>query len=303
MNATTQIAPSITVPSGKPAMRQAVPRWQLVLLIAVLAALYGSVLVGLGVQAYKDPDYSHAFFVPFFVAYLIWRKRRELAELPAEASASGLVIVLGAQLLLFLGSLGAELFLARISFLLTLVGLVLYFRGWRTLKALAFPLAFLLFMIPLPALIYNEIVFPLQLVASRFATTCLESVRVVPVLREGNLLILPNYTLEVVEACSGIRSLMSLMALSIGYGYLVERSWILRVILAAIMLPLAIFSNGLRVMGAALATHYWGPDTAEGFLHTFSGLAIFLLATVLLVALHKLFSFLRGRIRNKKVPA
>src|SRR5262249_9749287 len=158
---------------------------------------------------------SHGFFVPLFSSYLIWRRRDALAQMPARSSWWGMICVLGSLGLLFLGSLGAELFLTRVGLVGTIVGLVWFFFGAAMVRALAFPLAFLLLMIPLPAIIYNEIVFPLQLLASRFATGCLQQVHAFPVLREGNLLILPNHTLEVVEACSGIRSLMSLTALAL----------------------------------------------------------------------------------------
>lgn len=139
-----------------------------------------------------------------------------------------MLVVLFSIGLLFLGSLGAELFLARISILGTICGLIVYFSGGALLRAMAFPLVFLLFAIPIPALIYNEIVFPLQFIASKFATSTLDMLNLFPVMREGNILILPHMSLEVVEACSGIRSLMSLLALAAGYGYLVERSTFVR---------------------------------------------------------------------------
>src|SRR5438105_2239971 len=128
--------------------------WQLILLIGIVLVLYGPVLLGLMIQAYKDPDYSHAFFVPLFSAYLIWQKRQALAQVDVHSVSVGLWIVIGAQFILFLGSLGAELFLARISLLVTIAGLVIYLRGWETFRLLSFPLAFLMFMVPLPALIY-----------------------------------------------------------------------------------------------------------------------------------------------------
>ncbi len=273
--------------------------WRTILLVAVVVAIYATILKSLAADAIKDPDYSHIIFVPFFSGWLIWRQRKELAAMKPQPSALGLLVVLGSIGILFVGSLGAELFLSRASLLGVVVGLVIYFGGWRILRALLFPLFFLVFMVPLPALVYNEIVFPLQLVASKFATNCLEVVDVVPVLRQGNLLVLPNYTLEVVEACSGIRSLMALLTLATAYGYLAEKRVWVRVVLVAMMVPLAIFGNGLRVFSAALVTYYIGPKYAEGYLHTFSGLAIFLIATVLLVALHtgvtRIAKYLRRR--------
>ena len=140
-------------------------------------------------------------------------------------------------------------------------------------------------MIPFPAIIYNQITFPLQLIASRFATSWLELVQV-PVLRDGNVLVLSNYSLEVVEACSGIRSLMTLISLAVVYGYFAEpRRWV-RYLLVILMVPIAIVSNAIRIMGAGVMAHQFGPPAAEGFLHGFSGWVIFVAALVLLLGSH-----------------
>ena len=267
--------------------------WRPLILAVVAGVLYASVLVGLIRQWHYDANYSHGFLVPVFVSYLIWRKREALSSLRSHPSLFGLFIVLGSLGILFVGQIGAELFLTRISLLGTILGLFLYFCGWATLRVLVFPLCFLLLMIPLPALIHNQIVFPLQLLASRFATTCLEGIRVVPVLREGNILILPNCTVQVLEACSGIRSLISLLALSLGYSYLAERNAVIRALLVLAMVPVAIVSNGIRVMGIAVLAYYWGAKLADGFFHWFSGWAIFLAAIILLLGLHAALASLR----------
>ena len=264
--------------------------WQGLLLVGVLIALYAPVLRSLAEQWYSDPDYSHGFLVPLLSAYLIWQRRDRLREVTRRPSAWGLLVVIGALGLLFLGSLGAELFLARFSLLCTICGLIVYFCGWAMLRALAFPMAFLLFAIPIPVIIYNEIVFPLQFVASKFATWTLETLNLFPIMREGNVLILPGMSLEVVEACSGIRSLMSLLALAAGFGYLVERSIMARWILFLAMIPLAIVSNGTRVMVTAIMANYIGPQAAEGFMHEFSGWVIFVVATVLFLGFYGLMT-------------
>jgi exosortase len=267
--------------------------WQGLLLVGVLLALYAPVLRILVGQWYSDADYSHGFLVPFLSAYLIWARRDKLREIPRRPSLWGMVIVLGAMGLLFLGSLGAELFLARFSLLCAICGLIVYFCGGAMLRAVAFPMAFLLFAIPIPVVVYNEIVFPLQFVASRFATWTLETLNLFPILREGNVLILPGMSLEVVEACSGIRSLMSLLALAAGFGYVVERSVVARWILFLAMVPLAIISNGTRVMITAIMANYLGPKAAEGFMHEFSGWVIFVVATVLFLAFYSLMTKVR----------
>jgi exosortase len=196
----------------------------------------------------------------------------------------------GAVGLLIVGSLGAELFTSRFSLLLLSAGIILFLAGWNTLGAVAFPLAFLVLMIPVPAIIYNEITFPLQLLASRWAASILEVIGV-PVLRDGNILVLSNYSLEVVEACSGIRSLMSLTALAVAYGYLADtRRWV-RVALVALMVPIALLTNAIRITVAGALAHHFGPAAAEGFLHEFSGWVIFLSAVLLMFLTHRILCF------------
>jgi len=257
----------------------------------LVAGLYGPVLIRMIVQWWQDPDYSHGFIVPLFVGYVLYQRRHQLRQVPLEPSNLGLPVMVGAIGFLLAGSLGAELFVARFSLLFLLGGMLLFFAGWKMLRAVAFPLAFLALMIPLPAIIYNQVTFPLQLLASRVSSSGLELVGV-PVLREGNVLVLPNYSLEVVEACSGIRSLMSLIALAVAYGYFVEkRNWV-RITLVVLMLPIAVASNSMRVMGAGVLTYWFGPQAAEGFFHLFQGWLIFVSAVACMLLVHWLLSHL-----------
>jgi exosortase len=201
--------------------------------------------------------------------------------------------MLGAIGILLIGSLGAELFSTRCSLLVLLGGIVLFLAGWSMLRAVFFPLSFLVLMIPIPVLIYNQITFPLQLMASRFATFWLQLINV-PVLREGNLIILPNYTLEVVDACSGIRSLTTLITLAIAYGYLVESKRWIRWFMVVIMFPIAIISNSIRIFGAGFLTYHFGKNMAEGFFHEFSGWVIFVAALLLMFGCHWLLRKITG---------
>ena len=247
--------------------------------------LYGPILKSLVLNWWQDPNYGHGFLVPVFAGYVLWRERHRLARITWKPSNFGLVVMVGAIGLLLVGSLGAELFTSRFSLLVLIAGAVLFIAGWKMLRGISFPLGFLILMIPIPVLIYNQITFPLQLLASRFATFWLQLVNV-PVLREGNLIILPNYILEVVEACSGIRSLMTLITLAVAYGYLMnDRRW-LRWFLALLMIPIAIVSNAIRIMGAGLLTDHFGHEMAEGFFHEFSGWVIFVAALVLMFCCH-----------------
>lgn len=276
-------------------------RWRI--WISVLAALffvlYGPILWHLVVNWWQNPDYSQGFLVPVFSGFVLWKERQRLSEVPLKPSNFGLVVMLAAIGLLLLGTFGAELFSSRISLLVLVGGLVLFLAGWKILRAIFFPLAFLVLMIPIPVIIYNQITFPLQLLASRFATFWLQLLNV-PVLREGNLIILPNYTLEVVEACSGIRSLMTLITLAIAYGYLVEKRRWVRWLLVFLMFPIAIVSNSIRILGAGFLTYHFGPKMAEGFFHEFSGWVIFVAALLLMFACHWILRRIPSR---KKVEA
>ena len=260
---------------------------------ALLLVLYGPILKALVLDWWRDPNYGHGFLVPVFSAFVLWRERERLARVIHRPSNFGIVVMLGAIGLLLIGSLGAELFSTRFSLLVMLGGIVLFLTGWKMLRAVLFPLGFLVLMIPIPVLIYNQITFPLQLIASRFATFWLQLINV-PVLREGNLIILPNYTLEVVDACSGIRSLMTLITLAIAYGYLVERSRVVRWTLVLLMIPIAIASNSIRILGAGVLTYHFGPRMAEGFFHEFSGWVIFVAALLLMFGCHWLLRKIPG---------
>ncbi len=261
--------------------------WWAALLISLLAWLYSSILFHLAKQWVNDPNFSHGFFVPAFSLFVLWNNRAQLARKTPEPSWWGLLVVSFSLIVLVVGVLGAELFLARISLLLLIAGLVIFFGGWNLFRAVLFPWAFLIMMIPIPAIVFTQITFPLQILASKIAALLLPLAGV-PVFREGNVINLPAMPLEIAEACSGIRSLLSLAALAIIYGYLSEtRTWV-RVVLALASIPIAVAANSLRIVGTGLLVQYWDPDKAEGFFHTFSGWLVFVASLAMLFLLHRL---------------
>jgi len=241
---------------------------------------------------WQDPNFSHGFFVPLFATFVLWQNRFRLARLSAIPSSWGLLIVVGALFVLILGVTGAELFLSRVSFLLLVAGLVVFFLGWNYFRAVFFAWAFLILMIPIPAIIFNQITFPLQLLASKVAAMVLALLGV-PVLREGNVINIPAMVLEVAEACSGIRSLLSLTTLAIIYGYLMEPRNSVRVGLALASLPIAVVANSFRIVGTGLLVQYWDPEKAEGFFHAFSGWLIFVVSLLMLFLFHRVLLFWR----------
>jgi len=252
-----------------------------------LVLLYADVAAGLVRAWYTNDDYSHGFLVAPLCAYFVWERRRRLALLELRPSLAGFAIVVISLLVLMAGQLGAELFLTRISLIGVLAGAVMFVLGPAHARTLALPLGFALLMIPLPAIVFNAIAFPLQLMASSVAESTLSAFSV-PVLREGNVIVLASVTLEVAEACSGIRSLVSLLTLGIVYGYFTEDSMFRRVTLAGATIPIAIAANALRVAGTGLLAHLAGPAVADGFFHTFAGWLVFMVAVAMLLMLQRL---------------
>lgn len=271
------------------------PRWVWpgLALAILIAYLYLHIAHRLVDQWWTDPNYSHGFLVPLFSAFIIWKDRERLRAIEAQPSASGLLIIVFGLGILIFGALGAELFMSRTSLLFILAGLVVYFQGWKYFRAVLFPWLFLFLMVPPPTLMMNMVTIPLQFLASDLATWFLQLFGV-PVLQNGNVLQLPNMSLEVVEACSGIRSLISLVTLAIIYGYLLEENYVLRAVLAFAAVPIAVLANGLRIMGTGITGLYWDPDRAQGFFHEFSGWVIFILSLIALFILHRA---LRGLFR------
>jgi len=263
-------------------------------LLGAFGLLYRSVIDKLVYDWGHDDNYSHGFLIVPIALYLAWERRAQLLKATTRPSLFGLVIVLGSIATLIAGVLGAELFLTRVSIVGVTAGTILFVLGWQHLRILAFPCAFLLLMIPIPAIIFNQIAFPLQLLASRFGETALNLFSI-PVLREGNVMILANTTLEVAEACSGIRSLVSLLTLGIIYGYFTDpRGWV-RWSIALATVPIAIAANGLRVAGTGIAAHYYGPEAATGFFHTFSGWLVFIAAFAMLFVVMRLLLLVAPR--------
>jgi len=276
---------STITPAAPAALRPPLPWAKVAWFAGLIAVCYAPILYALLVEWGTNDDMGHGFFVPIISAYIVWQRREELMAMKPQPNWWGLLIVAlgGAQLLV--ATLGVEVFTARASLIVTLVGAVLLLGGTRILKKVRFPVALLVFMIPLPAVIYTQITFPLQQVASALAWQSLSALDI-PVLREGNILHLPNQSLSVVEACSGIRSLLSLTFLCLVYGYFFERRKWIRVLLFVATIPIAIIANGTRVTITGILTQ-WKPELAEGFFHESTGWVIFMIALIFLVVFHQ----------------
>jgi exosortase A len=253
------------------------------LLAAAFLYLYASTFPSLIADWWEDPNYSHGFLVPFLSAYFVWERRNKLYMTVIQPNSWGLMLLLGGFCLFFLGQVGAEFFLVRFSMIAVLSGLLLYLFGWELLKVLSFPIAFLIFMIPFPSVLLNSITFPLQLFAAKVSTFSLQMIDI-PVFRDGNIIVLPYTTLEVAEACSGIRSLVSLTMLAVVFAYMTQQNIFKRSLLILSAIPIAIVTNAFRIWGTGILAHLYGMKLAEGFYHTFAGWLVFILAFGLLMA-------------------
>lgn len=281
------------IPAGVRTISWSAIAWFGVLLIAV----YLPILKALVMQWSTDDNVSHGFFVPFVAGYIAWQRRETLLSTKWKPVWWGIGLLAWAGFQAYLGMLGAELFLQRTAFLLSLVGILLVLGGRMILRELVFPLVLLLFMIPIPAVIYNQITFPLQLFASTVAERSLEILNI-PVLRDGNILELASQKLSVAEACSGIRSLLSLSFLSLVYAYFFDSKVWMRWVLLIATVPIAIIANSARVTLTGVFSEI-DPELAEGFFHEVEGWVIFVVAIVMLVMVHLLLNAVYRRFHKE----
>jgi exosortase len=269
---------------------------QITILLILICLLYSRVAANLVRQWIADPNYSHGFLVPLGCGLLLWRSRKSWMAMPPRPSDSGLLFVVAAMGMLVVGTLGAEIFLPRASLVVLLGGLLVYFAGWPMLSAVKAPWLALFLMIPLPVIVFNEFAFPLQLLASRLACALLDLLQI-PVLREGNIIMLPSMSLDVVEACSGLRSLMSLITVAVLYSLFFERRKWMRCLVILLAIPVAVLANALRIVLTAVLARYVNVQLAEGFFHALSGLILFVLSFGLLAGFHALGArFARSRM-------
>lgn len=262
-------------------------------LIVAVAWLYGPVLIRLAGDWRADESYSHGWLIAPIAAGLAWRDRTRLRLAPRQPSALGLVIVIGSLAMFAAGMIGAELFTTRASLIGVVAGTIVFLWGWQHFRLLWFPLAYLILMIPLPAIVFDRLTESLQLVASGLGEHLLRTADV-PVFREGNVLTMSTITLGVTDACSGIRSLMSLVAVSSLVAYVYEPTLARRVIIAVSAVPLAVALNGMRVAVTGVAASRFGPDLARGMVHEASGWVIFVFALAGLWMLHRTLEWSEG---------
>ncbi len=255
--------------------------------VVCLGILYFSVFQSLVYDWSHDEDFSHGFLIPFISLFFVWQRSQELEKLPTAPRNLGILVIITGLFFLMVGNLAAEYFTQRMSFIIVLGGIILFLLGRQHLKLLSFPLIYLIFMIPLPSILMLKITFPMQMLAAEAATFSLQLLDI-PVLREGTVIHLVENTLEVERACSGIRSLISLLALGSVLTYFINKANWQRAVVILSCLPIAIFINAFRVSMTGILANYYGMEAAEGFFHGFSG-AVLYFAGLILVAVVAVF--------------
>jgi len=263
--------------------------------LALLILLFLPVLAPLVAQWFNDENMGYAFFVPLIAGYVVWLDRARILATPVKPYWPALVLVVWGFGQMLLGLLGALSFVSRTAFLLTMAGVVWTIAGTAVLRTVMFPLLLLLFMFPIPLYVYQRMTIPLQNLATQVAGLGLQAVGI-PVLQDGNILSLADRQLDVVEACSGIRSILSLTFLSVAYGRLFEsRMWV-KTALVISTVPIAIACNAARITLTGILTQY-KPEIADGAYHAFEGWVIFLLELMVLFGFHRLLSRFGRRSR------
>jgi exosortase len=255
---------------------------QFALIILMLTVLYSSIVPSMVIQWYNDANYSHGFLVPVIAGYFLYTRLEDLKITRIAPSNWGLVIIVFSLCQLVIGWLGMEYFTLRSSLVLIITGIVICFFGMEVFRITRLPILYLLFMVPIPYIIYDSVAFPLKLFVTKVSVGALKTIGVV-VLREGNIIMFTSTTLEVADACSGIRSLISLIAMAVAYACLIKTSTTRRWLLVLSAVPIAIFTNAIRVFVTGILAQYWGGKAAEGFFHEFAGMAVFGLAMAMLL--------------------
>jgi eight transmembrane protein EpsH (proposed exosortase) len=258
-------------------------------LLLVWAAVFSPVVPAMVGTWLNHSDNSHALLVPLIAMYFVWIKREELGRIEISGSAVGGLFLAGTLVVYLVSFVGGIAVFARLMIVFSLFGLLWSCMGWQVVRVLAFPLGFLVFMVPVPDSVLGMVSFPLQLLATKIAAGAIQFCSI-PVYREGNMLYFVHAQLEVAEACSGIRSIISLTMLSVIFAHLSGNGWWRKALLIFSAIPIAMLANILRVSGTGILAHFFGNKVARGFLHEFSGLAIFVFGLVLLFLVFNLLN-------------
>lgn len=253
-------------------------------IIVLLLMMYYVVFKDMGAIWIRDPNYSHGFLIPIVSAYFLWRRKEKIVQCDYSPYNGGLLLLIVGLFAYFLGNIGVAHTTLRVSFIFIISGIVMLLFGVDLFLIVLFPIMYLLFMIPLPAYLYDSIAFPLKNIITNVSVIFLKWLNF-PVYQEGNIIFFPHVSLEIADACSGIRSLYSMLALSVAFAVTIEVSARKKILLVVSVIPIAIMANSVRVIGTAILARYYKVEFVMGVMHDFAGIGVFMLMVFCLISL------------------
>jgi exosortase D (VPLPA-CTERM-specific) len=268
------------------------------LLISAIVFTYRDTIPALYNQWISSEDFSHGLLILPISLYLVWKKRSELERISISTDRRALILMVFAVGIYIVGELGAELFTTRVSMLVFAIGSVWLLFGRKVLKTLRFPLLFLFLMLPLPGFIYRNMTFPLQIISSKLSVDLLYILDITAY-REGNVIDMGFTRFQVVEACNGLRFIMPLFTVGVLFAFTERKVLWKRLVLIASTIPLAIGANVVRIAGTGVVSLFWGAKAAEGFFHSFSGWAVFIICFASFVGIYYLLNHMPGKVKTK----
>ena len=270
--------------------------WPLFILF-LISILYFRITAGLFQVWISSDEHAHGLLLVAISIYLLFKRRKEIADMATKSWLPGLFILIAAIFIFLAGHIAVEYYLQRCSLMVLLWGAIGYIYGKKAFKIFFVPILLLLLAVPLPQIIVNTLTLPLKSMVSSFSAEMLRLLDIA-VLQEGNILVLPGITLEVVNACSGIRSVFALLVLAFLFSYDMK-SPLQRVLLVILTVPLAVFTNSLRITATGILANNWNAETALHFYHDFGGWVIFVVSLVLLFALKKLIQVIGSHLGKR----
>lgn len=256
------------------------------LMLAAFASVYYPVFSELVRDWSSSDDNSHGFLVIPLAGYMLWQNRSTLSAQTVDGSWIGLLLALVSLFMFLFAKLGAVVSLLPVAMIMFIWSAVIFFYGFTIFRLCIFPLLFLLFMVPVPSQIYAALTNPLQFIVTKI-TVDIASMLGMIIYREGNVIHLPDMTFQVVQACSGLRSIMTMLTLGAIISYFTLRSPFMCLLLIAAGVPIAIAVNIFRVLSMVVAHNFFKLDLTEGVPHTILGLFVFLLGLVFFMLFQK----------------
>ena len=258
------------------------------LLVLSFAILYSHTIFEMAQNWMSDDNFSHGFLIPVISGFMIWKHRNKLIDRKITSASWGIVIVLFAMVMHIIGGMSAEVFTMRTSMIVCICGTVIFLFGLQFFKDIMIPIMYLIFMIPIPKIIWNQISFPLQMAAAKATSSIIDLVGIAN-FREGNIIHLSNTSLQVVDACSGLRSLTTMLALTAAFSYLSNLKRINKCLLFSSAIPVAIFLNITRLTITAIFSQFLEPEITQGLLHDISGFVILLFGVIIIYCIKNMF--------------